>query len=422
MRIAAGRRWEGAPSSRPTPHPVRFLVAAVAAVSLLSACQDPAGVGLGLIDEEQLDPNVRTIPVTGFSAVPDTTVAIGIAATSTSSPIQTRVLAGRVADPVFGDARAVAYVDVLQSSSLDGDAEAGDVTDAWLELDRVYAYGDTTTALPLELRQIEGDWEVDTGYPADTLFATGDLLSTTTVVASDTLRRFDLPDAWVSANAALLVGDDFDDDFEGFALDVPASYVAAPGVVFGFNTFRSEGSGLRVVVGEDTLLYPLSEVFSSIATEPPAMAPAGVLGVRAMPGAAIRFDADFTPIGPTPLARARVRLPIDASLIEDGAFVRPVPTRAFLYGIRTVDGAETFTQLSDTVVFDGSGELTVLATADLTRQLQSVLLAPDTAFDRYELRTISAIPSLDVFPLLLPETQADARPRFTLTLVGSAPE
>ncbi len=422
MRIAAGRRWEGAPSPRPTPHPVRILVAAVAAVSLLSACQDPAGVGLGLIDEEQLDPNVRTVPVTGFTVVPDTSVAIGIASTSSTSAIQTRVLAGTVADPVFGDVRAVAYVDVLQSSALDGDAEAGDVSEAWLELDRAYVYGDTTTALPLELRPIQGDWEVDTSYPADTLFATGDLLSTTTVVVSDTLRRFDLPAAWVTANAGLLVGDTFEEDFEGFALQVPATFSPGPGAVFGFNTFASEGSGLRVVVGEDTLLYPLSEVFSSIATESPALAPSGALAVRAAPSAAIRFGADFGPIGPTPLARARVRLPLDASLVEDGAFVRPAPTRAFLYGVRTVDGEETFTQLSDNVVFDGSGELTVLATTGLTQQVQSLLLDPDRAFEQYELRTIGAIPSLDVFPLLLPETQAGASPRFTLTLVGSAPE
>ncbi|PAP77286.1 hypothetical protein [Rubrivirga marina] len=401
---------------------MRFTVAAAAAVLLLSACQDPAGVGLGLIDEEQLDPNVRTVPVTTYTEVPDTTVAIGIASTSTTTAIQTRVLAGRVVDPVFGDARAVAYVDLLQPSTLDGDAEAGDVTDAWLELDRAYAYGDTTTALPLELREIQGSWEVDTSYPADTLFATGDVLSTTTVVASDTLRRFDLPDAWVSANAALLLSDDFDDDFEGFALDVPASFVAAPGVVFGFNTFASEGSGLRVVVGEDTVRFPLSEVFSSIATEAPTMVPSGTLGVRASPGAAVRFDADFSPIGSTPLARARIRLPLDASLARDGAFVRPIASRSFLYGIRTVDGEEELVRLSDSVVYDGSGELTVVATTGLTQQVQALLLDPAQAFERYELRSVTGIPSLDIFPLLLPESQPDPGPRFTLTLVGSAPE
>ena len=422
MRIATGRRWEGAPSPRPIPRPVRLSVAAAAAVLLLSACQDPAGVGLGLIDEEQLNPNVRTVPVTALAETADTTIAIGIAATSTSGAIQTRVLAGRVADPVFGDARAVAYVDVLQSSALDSGAEAGDVVDAWLELDRVYAYGDTTTALPLELREVQGDWEVDTSYPADTLFATGDVLSTTTVVASDTLRRFDLPDAWVTANAGLLVGDDFEDDFEGFAIDVPASFAAAPGVVFGFNTFASEGSGLRVVVDEDTLLFPLSEVFTSIATDPPTMAPAGVLGLRAGSGAAIRFDADFSSIGPTPLARARVRLPVDASLARDGAFVRPIADRSFLYGIRTVDGEETRTLLSDNVLYDGDDELTVVATGTLTSQVQSLLLDPSEAFERYEVRPVAGIASLNIYPLVLPESQPEAGPRFTLTLIGSAPE
>ena len=59
------------------------------------------------------------------------------------------------------------------------------MTEAWLELDRSYAYGDTTTSLPIELRTIQGDWEVDTGYPRDTLFATGEPLSTTEIASAD---------------------------------------------------------------------------------------------------------------------------------------------------------------------------------------------------------------------------------------------
>ena len=401
---------------------MRFFVAAAAAVLVLSACQDPAGVGLGLIDEEQLDPNVRTVPATGLAATPDTSTAIGIAAATGSA--QSRVLAGRVADPVFGDVRSVAYVDFLQPSSLDADAEADDVREAWLVLDRSYVYGDTTAALPLELREIQGAWSADPTYAADTLFATGDLLSTTDVVIADTLRRFDLPASWVQANAALLVGDRdaFSDTFEGFALDVPAGFAAAPGVVFGFNTFQSEGSGLRVVVDEDTLLYPLSEVFSSIAVSPPTMAPTDALAVRAGRGAGVRFDADFAAIGPTPLARAALRLPVEASLAQEGTFVRPLPTLSRLVGIRTVDGDEVATPLGN-VAYDGDGDLRVLDATDLTDAVQALLLDPTGAFERYELRPLSGTVSLDIYPVTLPTDPAsDAPPRFTLTVVGSAPE
>ena len=109
---------------------MRFLVAAFAACTVLSACQDPAGVGLGLIDEEQLDPSVRTVALSGLGTTPDTTIAIGIADGTNTDLLQTRVLVGSVVDPTYGDARARAYVDVIQAANLPSDATAEDVTAA----------------------------------------------------------------------------------------------------------------------------------------------------------------------------------------------------------------------------------------------------------------------------------------------------
>ena len=54
-------------------------VAAIAALAL-SACQDPAGVGLGLIDEEQSNPLARAVALTDFEPFPFAAPAIGIAA------------------------------------------------------------------------------------------------------------------------------------------------------------------------------------------------------------------------------------------------------------------------------------------------------------------------------------------------------
>ena len=101
-------------------------------------------------------------------------------------------------------------------------------TEAWLELRRTYLYGDTTTVLPLELRGITEDWSADTSYEPDRTLSTGDVLSTTEIVVGDSLRRFDLPASWVTANAATLVGSSFGVDFEGFALQVPESFAATP--------------------------------------------------------------------------------------------------------------------------------------------------------------------------------------------------
>ncbi|WP_420457565.1 hypothetical protein [Rubrivirga sp.] len=398
---------------------MRSLVAAVAAALVLSACQDPAGVGLGLIDEEQLDPNVRTVLLTDVAPTADTTVAIGIASDRDPALIQSRVLVGRVQDPVFGDARSVAYVDFVRLAELPDDAEAADVTAAWLVLERSYTYGDTTTTLPLELRPVQGSWTANTGYPADTLFATGDLLATTDVAPADTSARFDLPASWVAANAATLLSDTFGDDFEGFGIDVPAGFTPSPGAVVGFDTFASTGSGLRVVVAGDTVAYALSEVFSSIAVTPAPGTTPNVLPARVGSESVVRFNADFGTVGPAALARARLSLPLDLSLTREGSFVRPVPSRSFLVGVRTVDGEERRFPLSDNVVFDG-GELTVFDTGRLTAEVQQVLLDPGSAFERYELVPLRGAASLDILPILLSGAPDDRAPRFTLTVVGAS--
>ncbi len=395
---------------------MRTIVAAFAAALLFSACQDPAGVGLGLIDEEQLDPNVRTVLLTDVATSLDTTIAIGIADAGQPTRAQSRVLVGSVVDPAFGDARAVAYVDFLQSTALGSSADASQVSAVWLELTRSYVYGDTTTTLPLELRAIQGSWEIDTGYARDTLFATGPALATTEVTAADSTRRFDLPADWVAANAATLVSSDFSDQFEGFAIDVPAAFAASPGAIYGFDTFASTGAGLRVVVAEDTLLYPLSEVFTSISGQAPAVAGTS-LPVRAGSGQFVSFAADFATVGPSALARAQLRIPVDESLAQQGAFVRPIPQLAVLYGVR--DGADGGRAPIASVNYLGDGLFRISDTSLLTPIVQGILLDPTLAFDRFEIGPALGTASLDIFPVALPASDGPL-PRFTLTVVGAA--
>ena len=391
---------------------MRFLVAAFAACTVLSACQDPAGVGLGLIDEEQLDPSVRTVALSGLGTTPDTTIAIGIADGTNTDLLQTRVLVGSVVDPTYGDARARAYVDVIQAANLPSDATAEDVTAAWLVLTQNYVYGDTTTTLPLELRPITETWFADTDYARDRTLSTGDVLATTEVSVADSLRQFDLPASWVAANAATLVGDGFLDAFEGFAIDIPADYVPAPGAVYGFSTFASTGSGLRVVVGEDTLVYPLSEVFSSVTSGTASTPPSTALPVRNNSGLAVGFEVDFSTIGASALARARLRLPLDESFAAEGPFVRPIPARSVLYGIND-DGRVA---LAEVLYVDG--ELSVTNTSILTPLVQRILLDPSTGFDRYEVLPSSGTTSLDILPIRLSSDGTTDLPRFTLTVVG----
>lgn len=405
------------------PHVRLPAVAAVAAALALSACQDPAGVGLKLIDEEQADPSVRVVPLADLDTTAASAPAIGIAAAN-NALAQSRVLVGDVRDPAFGDASAVAYVDALQPAAA-RDLDAGEVRRVWLEMPRTYAYGDTTTVLPVELRAIEGEWEASTGYPADTAFAVGPALATASLAAADTVARLDLPEAWVRANAATLVGDGFADAFEGFAVQTAAGFAAAPGVVYGLDTFAQRGAGIRLVTAEaDTLVFPLSEVFSSISTGPPAAPPAEILTVRRGAGAGVRFTADLGDIGAVPLARGVLRLPLDPSYAEDGPFVRPLAPLATLVGVREAAGEPDRRVRLGELGVTGGGDFAVLDTRALTAELQRVLADPtDGGFDRYEVVPPPApLPnpaSLDILPVLRTVPGADRPARFVLTLVGT---
>ena len=339
---------------------------------------------------------------------------------------QPRVLIGQVSDPVFGDARAIGYVDFLRPNAA-ADVEETEVNEVWLEMVRSYTYGDTTATLPISLHEIQGSWEASQSYSPDTVFSVGAALATVNVVQEDSLVRFDLPASWVGQNAATLVGESFADDFEGFALQTGPGFAAAPGVVFGLSTFAAAGARLRLAYtdndGEaDTLSYPLSEVFSSLATEPPT-ASAGYLPLRRGSGTAVRFDADFGAFAQLPLSRGILRLPLEASLATDGSFVRPLADRSVLFGVNdTDDGEPEYEPLGIVTVSDQFGVL--VETRTLTARLQQLLLDPtESGFDRFEIRPDGDPEfnpaSLDILPIRFPTDDPGQSPRLTLTVVGA---
>ena len=73
-----------------------------------------------------------------------------------------------------------------------------------------------------------------------------------------------------------------------------------------------------------------------------------------------------------------------------------------------------------TVVYEeGDDELKVNDTITLTSALQAALLNPSTAgYDRYEVVTNPASSSLDILPVIVPDSPDTVQPRLTLTLVG----
>ena len=394
--------------------PVLRLLPLVAALAALSACQDPAGVGLDLIDEDGTDPAVETVVATSVDTLRDARPAIGFA-DSTAALAQTRLLVGDVMDPVFGDVRAVGYLDVTRPAIPEG-AEAGAIRSVRLEIERTYVYGDTTTVLPLALRQVQGRWSPTLAYPADTTFATGPVLATASVSVADSVVTFELPASWVEANGAALFAGDFNEAFEGFAVEPAAR--PAPGAVFGFQ-MQSARTRLRVETDADTLVYPAGEVFSSIQRPTPAATSSRFVPAQVGAGRGVRLRFPLGDVGPLPLARAVFEAPIETSLAREGSFVRPIASRALLYGIEPGGGRRLLGLVS---IVDGEATTTrTLILDDIQRTLIGTL-----SFESFELvpgARLGAVPgtfavpaSLDVLPVLRPG--GAAAPRFTLTVVG----
>ena len=149
------------------------------------------------------------------------------------------------------------------------------------------------------------------------------------------------------------------------------------------------------------------------------MAPSGILAIRAGQQRVAGFQGRLRAgRADRPCARARLRLPVDQSLAEDGTFVRPIPTRAVLYGLN--DDDDDNPRLAIAELQSSDGELVVSNTTLLTPIVQRILLQPDTAFDRYELGFVRGTASLNIFPLVLPDGVPATSARFTLTVVGGS--
>ncbi|MFN3596269.1 MAG: hypothetical protein ACK41D_03255 [Rubricoccaceae bacterium] len=374
----------------------------------LSACQDPSNVGIGLIDDERSNPNLRVVNADSVFTVSSTLRTGGFTADGT--PVQTRFLAGRVVDPVLGNARATAYIDVRLPPGTQRIPEGSLIEFAELYLVRDYVYGDTLATTPLEVREVTTQW-TPVGLPADTVLATGPLLATAQLRArGDTTLVIPLPDSWVAERDSVLQSPNVSSLFEGFELRTPAG---ASGAVVGFNA-RSSALRLRVVGDTTVYSYPLAEVYTALSRDAPATPPPGVVLVRQGAPEALGFTFDLEPLRGIPLARATLRFSLDRSAVPSaGSFVRPLATEALLVGVREDDSRLTLGQ----VTIPASGDGATLPSLQFTTTLQGQLLG-QAPFKRYELSLPASPLSLDVLPVVRAVRPDAAPPRLVLTVVG----
>ena len=397
------------------PQPVTALrtCAALAACLALAACQSPNGVGLGLIDDAGDDPTAQTVAAASTDTLQTTFNTAGVADDGVVG-FQARVLAGAVLDPLYGDATATATLDALRPVPVPPDFADSTLVGLELQLVRDYVYGDTTATVPLEVRAVQGGWS-PTGLPSDTTLGTGDVIASFAPLATDTLIVVPLSADYVASAQETFTSDDFSSAFEGFSILSAADAAPAPGAVLGFSTTDS-----RIVArtsGGDSLVYPLSEVYTELVRgEPAAPPPPGRLLLQGVASTGLALQFDLGAFADLPLARARLKLPLDRTLSgAEGTFVRPLALNAEFFGRVEEDGARVV--LATLSVPDEGDIASLPLSSQLTASIQSVLLG-NVTFDRYEVLVRPTPVSLDVLPLVVEPDPDGPAPRLLLTLVG----
>lgn len=397
-------------------------VAVAAALALvLAACQDPSGVGLGLLGEDGGTPTGTVIAADSVRLRTDELPFTGGYGDGSSGVrAQTRVLVGHVVDPVVGTADAQAYFDLRPPSTIPGDYREHDITSVTLRLRRDYVYGDSTATLTVRLHPISADWDPLSLKP-DTALAVGALIAEYEVSAADTLVQLRLPDAWVAANQDVLQDEDFVSEFHGFRLSVADGGAGTPGAVFGFRTVSPTTfpSIMRVVTPEETVDYPVSETFTALEWSDPPPPPTDRIILRTADPGLLSFTFSLDDVDSLAVAGGAIRLNIDRTLIEnDGVFVRHLPPGASLYGIADTEDSTRVFITSATIDEDEDEEVLTFASSALTALLQQALFG-DPAFVRYEVALSVSPLGVGFLPIVTgpaPATPAqDRRPRVTLT-------
>ena len=279
----------------------------------LSACDGASPAGDDLIGQGG-DPVVNTLALADLSVVSVDDYSGGLALGS--QPTQTRLLVGRVADPLFGDVAATAYVDFARPALPDGFAGATPSSVALI--------------LPIgDLRLWRHAWRPsrsasrrcsETGRPRPISLDAGQAIQIGTPFSSvtlpDTARTVtvQLSSSWVASSDSLLTGSDYAAAFEGFALTPSATFGAVRG-------FTAGGIRLRVVAGSDTLEYFANEVYSRVVTTPPATG----TSVRDGSGRALALNLplEADSLRDSALSQARLVVRLDTSALQaDGASAR----------------------------------------------------------------------------------------------------
>ncbi len=297
---------------------------------LATGCDDPSAVGIGLIGEEGLPVTVR---------LPADSVQITSQKDRTGNT--SRVLAGRVVDPLTGTLAATGYVDFVMSGTARVDTT---IVGVRLEMPPDYVYGDTLGSVTLALHDMPEDWPY-AGVGTDTTLTAGPLVRTFTFAPTDTLVQVDLPAAWIAAHDTTFRSRTFSTSFHGFQF-APTEGNAVVG-------FRFSDIRMRVFTVTDTLTLTASKVLTTVAREQAPALPEGRLLLQdgLGQGVLLRFNFMADSVREAGLHAAVLEVPIDSVQLKQTpvGFVRPLPATVRLIGVNA-EGNVPVTSLGEPIV------------------------------------------------------------------------
>ena len=279
-------------------------------------------MGLSLIGESGGEPEVVSVRVEEYQAVPVRDLTGGAILLNQSNPTP-RFLAGVVDDPLVGAMTATGHIDFSSVSNISDEFREGTVTAVDLLLRRDYVCGDTTSTLSFELRDIPGDW--DARAPVDTTISTGGVITTFSIPVSQREIELPMPQAWVEANDALLRSTSFTTEFQGLALAGTSG-----NAILGINSTTAR---LRVVSAGDTVEYVPSRALTTTTSSP---SQSGGLVVRDASGQGVQVTLPDSLIEYAPAAVNGIIARVPADTLLARSLLPPDFVRPMLQGLRLV--------------------------------------------------------------------------------------
>ena len=332
---------------------------------LLTACEDPSTVGLGIVGGEGGEPQLSDVPFTEFTVLEDE----GIRDNSS------RVLAGQVEDPVLGAVRAEGYLDFRNNVTLPPNYVSGTVETVLLQLQPEYLYGDTLTPVTFGLHEVMTEF-AGRASTLDSIPEVGPELLQFTFMPTDSLVLATLPSDWVASKDSIFQVLDFDNLFHGFQLN-PISGNA----VVGFSNLITSQTMLRSVVDTDTVSFAGTRSITQYLRSGTPDLGDSFIPVQNGAGPKLRVQFDLDQFAGRSLNRIALQIQVDTTFYSQTPnFVRPEVRDLSMVGIANEGEQEILLGIG--LIIDGS---IIFDSANFRAIMQTVLLGADN-FEHFEIR------------------------------------